>query len=1153
MAGGFNQQVMLGMQHSAMITQQFGGYAPNPMTQPVPTAGQNLSNMMTMAGGQYGLEALQRPGAQGVLGGAPAGFAQFGLSQMMYGAQQQQMFQTNMQQAYRFPSMHGNRGFTPSQLQGIGAGLREMAHERGPGGEQTSFEELSRLATNMGRMGLAQNVRSVKEFNEKFKQMVTTVKEVATALGTSLEDAQKMMTSMKGVGIFHNQGQVAQMMRQGALAGNISTAEISAGAMMGSQYARSIGGRGRAGAAAGMGAAINVGLAGTAGVLSEEDIYNVTGQTGAEGRQAMTQNMLASDAAFFRSSLGRRALAAMAGPGGKLNANDVARFRAGGVGTGETMSMAHRNLGQVGRADFLLNEGRLRGEAMAAFKGLGKLTVARGWLEQRELDPNSARGQLFLQRKFNVSREEAENMGKMIEGMPLMEQQQRMSREQDEMNKSLDIAARKSSPTEILKKFEIARDKVNDKIRQFGADANTQTAHFLDNLIGKITKNYEQQVDRTLAPTLAQLRAGTADADKILAREFGIGGNARERMGSKMAQEASRKFSGLPAEGKGPISAQQLGGFLSANYDALVKAGYDPTKITSADQVEKIQEELRRKGEPELVGRLVGEGKYATVEAKRFASAAEALKGERRGKLEDLNVLKAPLQQAGLFMGGEGTKPGRAILALEKTLTDRIFTPLAEKQRELLETGAAEKAATAPRRAITGALGFLERGAGKLLGEGRAESWGVGKGFAKRAGGFLEGLMGEGETRLGTMIQGALGGAGAAETEALGEFMDSEAGKTLLMDAFSGDVAVRDAARDKRTKRIQELRAKKGDLSQEEQVELTGNETAGATEAYLDWAEKNKGKTPTDKDWDEIAKKANLDPKKARNLAAFGLQKHGDHQNAARALMLEEGKKAAQTELGLLDKQAKEIDKLRKEGKGPQLSPETDAYLKSVRSINEQRAKAKTSEEMGAADKKKGELFEAEMEKLTPAQQRKRAEELRSLPGATEAQLEEADRIERRTTMETKFERGAGRGRMGTQMEAAKMLGVSLGKGDLRGKSADQVTQTILEKTGLMGMAGHETEKKDIEAKLKELSGAKTAGEKSKIMETIQGTHGKLLGEARRDQQNKQAAESDPSYRALGQIKDAVKETTKAVDAAKNAIVTAVTTKTTEGPAPKGP
>ena len=52
LTGGFNQQIMLQQQHSAMLTQQFGGYSPNPYNQPVASRGEQYGGalMNTMAG-----------------------------------------------------------------------------------------------------------------------------------------------------------------------------------------------------------------------------------------------------------------------------------------------------------------------------------------------------------------------------------------------------------------------------------------------------------------------------------------------------------------------------------------------------------------------------------------------------------------------------------------------------------------------------------------------------------------------------------------------------------------------------------------------------------------------------------------------------------------------------------------------------------------------------------------------------------------------------------------------------------------------------------------------------------------------------------------------------------------------------------------------
>lgn len=1136
MIGGFNQQVMLGMQHSAMLTQQFGGYAPSPLTQPVPTQGQNFANLMTMAGGQMGVNALQGSGSQNFLGGIPAGFAQFGLGQMMYGAQQQQMFQTQMQQAYRFPGQGGQRGFTPGQMQTMGADLRQMALQRGPGGEQTSFEELSQLASNMGRMGLAHGVRSAQEFGEKFREMLKTVKTIATEMGTGLEEAQKMMVSLKGAGIFRHQDQVAQMMRQGALAGNVSTSELSAAAMMGSQISRSIGGRGRAGAMAGMEALTRVGTAVQSGVLSEEDIYNTTGLEGAEGRQAFTQNMLGLEARFWKSGLGRRTLASIAGHGGKVDKSNVASYLAGGVGTGETMGMAHGQLGKIGRAEFLLNEGRLRGNAMEAFGGMGMATVARGWLEQRGLDPNSARGQLFLQRRFGLSRDDAENLGKMVEGLPMIQAERRMSQQNDELGRSLDLAARKGSPTEIIKKFEQARDKVNDKLRQFGADVNSQTANFLDDFFGKVTKSYEERVSRSLGPALAALRSGQGNTDDILAREMGLGSKASPL--AKEAVAASRSFRGVGA-GLGPISGQQLGGFLAQNFDALKEAGYDPTKITTAEQLQQIQREMRMKGKPELVGSLKQEGTFATREAEQFARGADLYRGMRINKAEDLNVLRDPLQQAGLFAGGANTKVGRGILGLERALSENVFDPLAKKQQELLAGGAAERWASSPRRGLVAGLGFLEGKARGGFGDERVTSW-VGRDVAGRVGGALSSLFGGPaglEARGAGLLQQAFGGVDAAQSRATTDFMDSDTGSDLMKSAFSSDAAVREAARAKRETRLQALR-RKGDkeLTASERGEMMGMEAIGATQAYLEFKQKNPGREPSESEWADIGKAGGGkgDPRK---LVQFGVRSYGGMLDANQRQYMQESTKAASKELGLMNAQASSLDKLRKEGG---LDADTDAYLQQARKLEEARVSAQSPEELAEIDKAAARNRENMLGGLSTKDKRERAAKLRGLEEKgvelTGAQRAMAEGLEARAATESRFSRAGAGGERGVAREVGRQLGVTLSAKDLRGGTAKSI-QAIMEQTGLEG-SEHEAE---LRRALKGVVAAKGPQEQAKLMEGIQQTYGKEFVQARKESQEKKAAAEDPNYRKMGEVKTSVDQVKEAVNTIGTNIVNAIT------------
>ena len=121
---------------------------------------------------------------------------QFGVGNFMTGMQQQQGLNAMLRQNYGF-MRPGGYGFTGSEMGQIGQQVRGMSHQVGPGGEMQSFSELAQLAGNMGRMGYAQNVTDVRQFSQKFRQMVDTLKTVAKELGTNLQSAQEMVVGMR--------------------------------------------------------------------------------------------------------------------------------------------------------------------------------------------------------------------------------------------------------------------------------------------------------------------------------------------------------------------------------------------------------------------------------------------------------------------------------------------------------------------------------------------------------------------------------------------------------------------------------------------------------------------------------------------------------------------------------------------------------------------------------------------------------------------------------------------------------------------------------------------------------------------------------------------------------------------------------------------
>lgn len=524
-------------------------------------AGMGASSMgMGFAGaGAVGL------GAAGVAG---AGFmaAGYAANQMFSGAQQQQAFNSSMNSTFRFANQYGGHGFGRQGLGEIGGMMRQMSTEQGSMGQMVGFEELGRLASNMGRMGMAQGVRDAKEFSEKFREMIKTVKNIAETMGTSLEEAQKMMGAMRSSGVFgQNQAAAfASRVRQGAAAGGMATSELTGMMAVGSQISRMVGGRGRAGAAGGMETITNIGVAQQMGLISEEDIYNVTGLTGAEGRRAMATRQMEQSAQFLRGSLGRRFLASVAGKNGRLDQGSVEEYMAGGVGTERTTEMYNRNLSRVGRADFIRNEGRLRGAALEQFGGLAPMVAMKGWLDERGINVNedNDRAMIFMQRQLGMGNDEAEMMLRQVKELPNLMHQRKISEGDDNFQRKMAERRSHSGLSGVKHKFEKAKADVNAALNQIGAEFYENMSEGVERFINNMTDSYVKETRNDVSGAMRAMLSGGALGQAAASDTFGIGGGRAFRV-------AGASGKGLFGTGKSDMDI-----FDKSDRESFARAGY---------------------------------------------------------------------------------------------------------------------------------------------------------------------------------------------------------------------------------------------------------------------------------------------------------------------------------------------------------------------------------------------------------------------------------------------------------------------------------------------------------------------------------------------------------------------------------------------------
>ena len=474
----------------------------------------------------------------GALIGTTGAIVGFGANNFMTGMQQQQQLNQSMRQNYGF-MRPGGWGFTGSDMGIIGSQMRGMSHQVGPGGEMHSFGELTQLAASMGRMGFAQNVTDVRQFTQKFRQMVDTLKTVSKELGTSMQEAQDMVVGMRQSGVFNKADQVrmAQQIRANSLAG-VSMEASNAMMNYGSQVARSIGGLGGSGAGAGMRTIQQIGAAMRVGALSESDIYNATGLTGEAGTQAFAQNQLNQSARFLQSSRGRWLTASMAGRNGQLDERSVEAFESGGFDVSRTRQLAQQNLNKVGRASFIRNEGRLKSELLNRFGGNLNVLALSGWAGGRGIDISAMgdREMLFAQRQLGMGRDDVEDAVKQANAMGDIGTYMKRQSMQDEYLKEISVLRKHQGLEGIKNRFNQLYEHAQSSVQEVGQNTLNSLTKSIERQLNHIFGTYESSLDTELGDAYTKFSAsGGADAaarKAIMAnhsmaqmgRAFGVGG-----------------------------------------------------------------------------------------------------------------------------------------------------------------------------------------------------------------------------------------------------------------------------------------------------------------------------------------------------------------------------------------------------------------------------------------------------------------------------------------------------------------------------------------------------------------------------------------------------------------------------------------------------
>jgi hypothetical protein len=389
----------------------------------------------------------------------------------------------------------------------------------------------------------------------------------------------------------HNAQKFAATARQTAASGGLALSEVTGAASVGSQISRSIGGLGSQGANAGARTIGQIGTANKMGILSEEDIYNVTGLMGAEGRQAYAMSAMQSSAKFLSGGRGRRMLASMAGKNGTLDESAVQKFLSGGMGIGDTMHEDAAHVtgagAPVNRANFIRNEGRLRGAAMERLGGFLPAMQMMQWASSKGVDINNMddRSMLFAQRQLGMGRDEVDQAVKMAQNMPTILRQQAADQQSDQYFQQLGQARKGQGVEGVKQRFAQAKEQINNKLQKVGQDiynsGSEQIDSFFNKLFGTYVQSYSKDIDSNMNSMLN--RHGTASSARAAQRLGGLTGGPGGGMGTQQADLADVLNRGS-GSGMGGLASALTGGLSEGVKWAMFgKSGVEQLKEQGID------------------------------------------------------------------------------------------------------------------------------------------------------------------------------------------------------------------------------------------------------------------------------------------------------------------------------------------------------------------------------------------------------------------------------------------------------------------------------------------------------------------------------------------------------------------------------------------
>jgi hypothetical protein len=256
----------------------------------------------------------------------------------MRGAQQQSAINAQLGQFQFFnQSARTGMGFTRQDATAIGQQLSSLAHVPDL---LTSVQELTNIIPKLKSSGVMQGVKDAAEFQRRFKEAITTRRDTAKIVGTTLDEAAEFFDHSRRMGFFGRSDHLKQTLNRQIAGGmtGMSQNQVMAAESFGADMAQSIGARRHLGAEAATKTVTMLGAAQRQGIISEQQLTQMTGLTGSDAVQATAERLMQANMQLSGTAAGRAAIFGLIEGSGKdirINQERAEQLIRGEIGVGD--------------------------------------------------------------------------------------------------------------------------------------------------------------------------------------------------------------------------------------------------------------------------------------------------------------------------------------------------------------------------------------------------------------------------------------------------------------------------------------------------------------------------------------------------------------------------------------------------------------------------------------------------------------------------------------------------------------------------------------------------------------------------------------------------------------------------------------------------